>query len=454
MKSLEDIIRKPELVFVTMTSFFGLLSALLMPVLAVPDENQHFQISYAMFSAGKRAPEDIVKNEAMILSAVQDGGYKAFYTQETSVAHDGIAINTGSLVFDGKTRASTLDLMHLPQALGVLIGRLIYPSIGVMVLAGRLVTLALYVTALYFIIKNLRHGKWVFVFIASLPIMIQQAASVSYDPINTLAIFAWLAFIINIATQPARPTRAQVVIGVLLIVFLLLSKSNNALLLALLFAIPVQKFTVTNGFIRLRSSKYWSFIKYGAAAAFILVTCTIVYAMSVKLLAGQEFHPRRLWDVLLNTYIWGDLALIDVTTIGVIGQFSNFYYHIPVWAIIITFVVLIIVMLYEKLPDISRRFAFIASCLFFGSVLLISIGMYYGWAMRLERLGPGAEVTDGIQGRYFTPLLLLLFPVFAYFQRHIKVVTSNKSFVPFISTSTSILLLIFYVAQTWHFFWQ
>lgn len=454
MKQLKKIIQKPEIVFVIIASFFGLLSSVFLPVLAVPDENQHFQISYAMFSENKRAPQDLVFNETMILNTVQAHQYKELFFNKTSASQDGIAINTGSLVFDGKTKASVFDIMHLPQAIGVLIGKLIYPSVGVMVLLGRLTTLVLFIAALYFIIKKVRYGKWLFVFVASLPIMIQQAASVSYDPINTLAIFAWVAFVINLVTQKTSITRKQFAIGALLALFLLLSKSNNALLLALALAVPIKQVVSAKTATKIREHKYWNILKYTGIAIIILVTCAALYYMSVKLLGGQEFHPRRLWDVLLNTFVWGNTGLIDVTTIGVIGQFSNFYYHLPIWVVIGAFIVFTFLLLADKLPNVSRRFAIVSGLLFFGSILLISIGMYYGWAMKVERLGPGAEVTDGIQGRYFTPLLILLFPAFAYLQKYVSIAAKNKLLVPLVSTGTAIFLLTFYMAQTWHFFWK
>lgn len=454
MKQLKKIIQKPELVFVIIASFFGLLSSIFLPVLAVPDENQHFQISYAMFSENKRAPHDLVFNETMILNTVQTHQYKELFFNKTSAAQDGISINTGSLVFDGKTKASVFDIMHLPQAIGVLIGKLIYPSVGVMVLMGRLTTLALFIAALYFIIKKVRYGKWLFVFIASLPIMIQQAASVSYDPINSIAIFAWVAFIINIVTQKTLITRKQLIVGALLALFLLLSKSNNALLLMLALAVPIKQFVSTKTITTIREYKYWHILKYAGIVIAALFAFAALYYMSVKLLGGQEFRPRQLWEVLLNTFIWGNTGLIDVTTIGVIGQFSNFYYHLPIWVVIGAFIVLTFLLLADKLPNVSKRFAIISALLFFGSILLISIGMYYGWAMKIERLGPGAEVTDGIQGRYFTPLLILLFPALAYLQKYASVVTKSKLLIPLVSAGTSIFLLVFYMAQTWHFFWR
>lgn len=450
---LTDFLKKPERVFLIIASFFGLLSATLMPVLSVPDENQHFQISYAMFSENKRAGKDLVLNEALVLTSVQQGRHWDHFTNKSSAQHDGIAINTGSYIFDGKTKASSFDLMHLPQALGVLFGKLIYPSLGVMSLMGRLAMLAVYLAALYVIIKKVKYGKWVFVFVASLPIIIQQAASLSYDAVNFIAIFAWVAFIINVTATKAKLTAREVVLGLCLIAFLFVTKANNLLFVALLIAVPQARIETIHIVKEIRSHPKWNYIKILLLCAAMIVVAVGIYIMSKKLLAGHELHPRRLVEVILNTYLWGNLALVDVTTIGIVGQFSNFYYHIPIWAIILTFIIFTALLLTDKLPTVTKRFAVISGLLFIGSIALISIGMYYGWAMRPERLGANADVTDGIQGRYFTPLLVLLFPVVAYTQKFITLKTRRDTTIPLASIFVIIFLLALYTIQTWNFFW-
>ena len=451
---VKALLQKPELIFVLIAGFFGLLSAFMMPILEIPDENQHFQVSYAIFSENQRAGKDLVYSEGMIVKKLTDGTYWNLFTDKTSAQNDGVAINTGSLVFDGKTRAGIFDAMRITQAFGVLVGKLIYPSLGVMVLFARLFVLILFVGSIYLIIKKVKHGKWVFVFLATIPIIIQQAASTSYDAINIVAIFAWVAFIINLATQTTPLTRKQIGIGLLLAALLLVSKSNNILLLSLIFALPTTLYSTRRWYIAVRKSRNWQTVKYSVIALLISGGAVAFYLLQKKLLAGSEFDLKTLLSVLMNTFVWGDLALIDVTTIGTIGQFGVFYYHLPIWIVVLAYIVLAIVLLSEKIPKVSRRFAIISAILFFGSILLITIGMYYGWAMKPERLGPGATVADGIQGRYFTPLLILLLPAFAYLQNHIKISTKNKQMVPGIIIITSVFLLTIYIAQTWRTFWS
>lgn len=50
--------------------------------------------------------------------------------------------------------------MHLPAAIGVLIARLIYPSLGIMDYGGRIANLLFFAFAFYFLIKKNKYAKW------------------------------------------------------------------------------------------------------------------------------------------------------------------------------------------------------------------------------------------------------------------------------------------------------
>lgn len=448
------IIQKPELVFVCMAVFFGLLSAIFMPILETPDENYHFRTAYAMLSSSKKVPNDINMKDGMVLSRIKDSGnYSNYFTEKTSAQYDGYAINTDAYELRGRSIPRIVDIMHLPQSIGIALGRLVYPSLGTMVLLGRLFNLATFATAVYFIIKKIRYGKWTLFFVASLPIIIQQASSLSYDAVNLIAIFAWFAFIVNLFAQNKPLNKKQLLRGILLFLFLFMTKSNNLLLGALLFALPSKIIINKHILSRVKSSKYYQLVKVTGIILLGAIICAACFVLFKSLLGDQAFHPYKLLRVLLNTFMLGDLSLIDATVNGMVGAFGNFYYHIPFWITIITFTIFAIVLLYEKLPKVSKRFAIISGLLFVSSVLFISVGMYYSWAILPRRLGLTAEVTDGIQGRYFTPLLILLFPTFAYLQKYIKVTTKSRSTIPILATGMTVFLLILYISQTCLYFW-
>lgn len=459
-QQIKKLITRPELFFLFTASLFGLISAFFMPILMVPDEYTHFRAEYAIFSKDGAVPESAlpsVKNQD-IKASIKNETYYKYFTETNDIYSKNITINIStdlSNVYGQTAKAGVYDITHLPQAVGIAIGRMIHPSIGFMVLMGHIMNILVYVVALYFIIKHLRYGKWIFIFVACLPMMIQQAGSLSYDAVNLIAIFAWCAFIVNLAVQKRQIKRKQIFTGAFLAALLLLSKPNNIFLLLLIFALPKRYVTDSAIYKYVRSNSHWKLIKYVFIFAAIAIAILATYVIFIKLLGGHEFHPKQLASVLLNTYFWGDqLGLIDVTVNGIIGYFGIFYYHIPFWAVIFAFSAFTLVLLHEKLPNVSARYALISGSIFFGSILVISIGMYYNWAMQPFRLGPGASVTDGIQGRYITPLLILLFPTFAYLQKYISISTKNKLLIPYLSATTTTLLLLFYTVQTWHYFWH
>jgi uncharacterized membrane protein len=451
---LQKLIKKPELFFAGTALIFGLFSLFVMPLLQVPDENTHFRIAYSTFADEQPIPRDVNVPNTEIIRSLEGGNYEDYFNKKTSADVDDVGVKFKVPANHGNETRGVLDITRLPQSLGILLGRLVYPSIGVIVTSGKVLNLATYIIAVYFIIKWAKHGKWVLVFVASLPIMIQQAASLSYDPLNAVIIFAWFTYVINMYTQGYQIKRKQIVLGIFLALLLLLAKPNNVLLLLLIVGLPAKYITATHLYKKLRSSRYWKLLILASVIFGTLAVVTTVQIMGRLLLDEQAFYPRRLIVVLLNTFFWGDLTLINATWVGLIGMFSNFSYQLPAWMVCISFAILLIIMLYEKLPGITRRMAIVSGLLFFGSILFVSVGMYYNWAIKPYRLGPGADVTDGIQGRYFTPLLVLLFPAFSYLQKYIKITSKSSTTVPVLVMFSSIFLLSCYSVLTWRFFWN
>ena len=197
------LFKKPEYAFLTIASFFGLLILLFVPILSAPDENQHFQVEYTMFNGGQPIPEGIILNEQMVLDKTRQS-YFGFFAENQSIKSSNISLNldNNSVTFDGKTPASIQkNIMRIPPAIGVLIGRIIHPSIGSAATLGRAFNFILYILVVFVIIKYIKVGKWTMFIIALTPMMMQQAASLSYDTVNVLAIFIWISLIVNISVN-------------------------------------------------------------------------------------------------------------------------------------------------------------------------------------------------------------------------------------------------------------
>lgn len=445
---------KPEKLFVIITAVFGSIAIALAPILTAPDEGAHFWVSYGMFSENEQIPTDLLVSPQDSVKAASSGNYfSTFFTEKAQT--DGFGFNISKNVYINEEHASrttsSFDITHLAQAIGILLGKLIYPSIGVMVTLGRVANLVVYIAAIYFIIKKVRYGKLAFTFLALFPILIQQAGSLSYDVINVIVVFAWMALMINLFTQRTRITRPQSLLMAALTVALVFTKLSNAILLVFLPFVLFNKTLLPRKSLRVPLSKRTSLTiacLFGAAVIIIgLVVLDIV--LSSKGIGSWQFAK-----VLFNTFFRPEVntQLDPIITSGIVGNFGWLWYRLPEWLVFIHLGVLGVVLLGEKTPNISKRFAIVSTTAFVLSVLGITMAMYLLWTLEPSVVGPSANFIQGMQGRYFTPLLILLLPGFAYLQKFLRVVVSHKTLTMMVA-AMAIVSLVTYLVLTYIFFY-
>lgn len=460
---LLKIVRQPHLWFLAVGSFFGVASAFLMPVFTIPDEGTHFWLSYGMFSKKEYVPQDLLVPADVVVQKVNNDTYvRDLFTNKVDFEGDSFSFNLRKDIYlrtetaDRSLVTSSLDINHLPQAIGILIGKLIYPSVGVMMVLGRLINLAVYIALIYLIIKNVRYGKLAFAFIALFPMMIQQAGSLSYDSINVIAIFAWMALMINIFTQKTPLASRQLFLIAMIGIALVLTKFSNILLLSLLIFIPPSTYAQTKLGILLR--KFYPVNIKKRTLTLVAIASAIILATAFAGLLRMYLHSHgisgpQFAEALFNTYFRPEVnqQLDPIITSGIVGNFGWLWYRLPEWLVIIHLMVLLIILLGEKIP-VSRLFAVISGGLFVVSVMAITFGMYFVWTVLPFVGGLDAKFVQGMQGRYFTPLLVLLIPPFAYLQRHISVKVSRES-LSALTIVMAIISLSVYVLLTCIFFY-
>jgi len=454
-KRLMVVFAKPELLFVILAIPFGIFSALLVPQLSVSDENMHFLKAYGIASGGlgnKNCyyPKEIVYKA----SSIYEGNYSADFKDKVNL-NNIISGECGSA-------AAYSPIMHLPQAIGILIAKLSYPSTGLMVLLGRLANLLFFVATTYFIIKRSRLGKWALVVISLFPLSIHMAASLSSDVVNNVVVVAFAAFVFNLFTQESEVLKKQIVLLLGLSGLLALTKLTNVLLLLPLLFLPARLFSKNKTWKLPFNIRKWGMcILCGAIALLLVVGWQKIYGAPIVSSAPKSLlsnNPLYFIKILYNTYINPVGGYGDVVLRGVIGEFASFRYHLPSFMLLFCFSIFALTLLYENkkekrsAKDIS--FAFAASSL--GALLLliaaITYAMYTMWAILPFRLGPSAVYADGVQGRYFTAALVLLIPPAIWLRRFVSVKVKSEKAFGLIIFSSAALWLLFYTVETWHYF--
>lgn len=464
---LRGLVQKPERVFLILATVFGLFSAFIIPQLSVPDENMHFLRSYTM-STGHMTGDS--KNECTFPQDVHDRAYSIYEGDYGSHFKQKINPNENTKEWCG-TAATYSPFVHIPQAIGFFIANQIWPSTGVMILLGRLVNLALFVSVMYFVIKKVRLGKWVFAVIALFPTVIQQAASLSADSFTFVATFAAIAFMLNLAVQKTSITWRQIVVLLLLSAALALSKLPNLVLILFLLFLPARlflyNFKAKSWLLKPFTIKIYIFLAAGLFA--ILVEYIWLKICGQPLVSSTvdnpiPSHPWQFLSILFHTYVYMDpkSALFGFTGLGgfgdfimssAVGSFASYRYWLPQILIFLCYALLIFAVLKpNKIEDALLRGISTGKIALGGVVALgilvvgITYSLYVIWALPL--LGPEAHYAAGLQGRYFIAALVILIPLGIWLRKYIKInVKSNLLFCAIIA-ATSGFLLLFYALQT------
>ncbi|MDR1568769.1 MAG: DUF2142 domain-containing protein [Streptococcaceae bacterium] len=225
---------KPENVFLIIILFFGLLATFLTVPLTTGDEGYHLSKAYNLFS--EKHPKVMSESVVRGLELETVNHIKQLNTEKLNLSNDKIKLN---LKQDANS-FMPFDLMHLPAAVGVLIGRLIYPSYVVMDYCGRLFNLIFFAVGFYFLIKRNKNEKWTLFMLFSVP-FIQKMASPSYDVFCYLAISAYALNLFDLAKIKAikQLSFAKILYTLLTILLIFSSKRNYVFGLTALLGLPL-----------------------------------------------------------------------------------------------------------------------------------------------------------------------------------------------------------------------
>ena len=252
-------------------------------------------------------------------------------------------------------------------------------------------------------------AKKALLFLSLLPIMVQQAASLSYDVMNYLEIMLAIGFLTNIAYYKKFTNRNLLELLVISI-GLFVTKPNNVLLLGLVpfvdfefegfLAVLNKPFVATKAFV----ARYRIIFYILGFAAFFLAL-----HLAFRNQGGLLYYGQVLLNTLFKQSANGDLNTI--LTIGMFGFLGNFTIQLPLWLIFIDVAVLALIFLQSQKDFMTKGYTVMSRYLFLVQVIAVVSIMYLQWTPIV--LGKGAMISVGAQGRYFTPFLILLLPTVA-----------------------------------------
>lgn len=303
------------------------------------------------------------------------------------------------------------DIGHIASAVGIALAKLLHLPFALVYRFGKLFNALFYLGITFFAIRRAKLGKRLLTMIALMPTSLFLASSYSYDATLNAFAFLGVSYILSeLAEQESTITWKRYAIIVVSLFLASAIKMLYAPLLLLLLLLPKEKF---------RSDETRYLMKFG-----ILLVCAIL--LSVMLLptlltpANVEADSRggatstsgQLSVIFGNPLGYAKLLLLQIVTYavdftagnGIYGTMAHYGYF-P-FSGFITVLCTFVVLTDTSEQGLRRRDRILVAGIVFLIVCFIWTAMYISFTP------VGADTINGVQGRYFIPVILPLLLLF------------------------------------------
>lgn len=403
--------RKIETTYAVLAFSLGLLYLFVMTPLSIPDELYHYQSAYRLSNVLTFHWDEPEYGDAADFDYSRLAGHynvaDAYERLMEEIAAPGIA---GESVEIPQPCSLGYPLDCLPQAFGIALARLTGANFLITFYLGRLCNLLFYIACAYLAIRAVPRYKLLFAVLGIAPMALHQAASYSYDGfINGMALLLIALILRSIYTDGAFTKKEFWAIS---ITGLLLAPAKLVYcpLLLLIVLIPKERFRGTR-----HKARTLVLMLCLILVPFCLLELKTIVGMAVP--SGEALnwegghnyttafilrHPGETIAIFLRTFYGSAVSWFEQSIGSVLSGLSLF---LPAW-MTWCYVMVIAASALEPAGDVPgirtrERVVFLAVSFVVASLIMLS--MFLVWTSDTRR------VIQGVQGRYFIPILPLLF---------------------------------------------
>lgn len=412
--------KKPlEHVVLAAVVIFGFLCNLVMVPGIIPDETAHIQTAYRysnllLFQPYATENGDIlVRREDAPLSHFSDyTPVKASAWSEMAAEWRFFCSAEGTeLVAEPGRDVKTGFISYVPGAVGIALGRILHLGTWPMIYLARMCNLLAYALLLYWAVRVTPVKKFMFLLLGLTPMGMQLAGSLSYDvPMIGLG-FLFTAYLFRLIYVTEKIGWREWISCCVMAFLLFPCKFVYCTLLLLTLLIAPQKFggrwkktlfvscVALSGLGSLVVSNLPEIAKY-LNDLNVMTSAENSRNMELYTLGWLVSHPGETAKILLQT-VRQDFDFFWMNMLG--GRLSVFNPAVN-WLLIL---LVTLVMAAMKTPEDSLEIPFRHRLVCLGAFLLTFIGTLIIMLVGFTPFGYG--VIEGVQGRYFLPVLPLLF---------------------------------------------
>ncbi|WP_160249607.1 DUF2142 domain-containing protein [Bifidobacterium tsurumiense] len=424
---------QPEWVFIVLALIGGVASALFVPAGAGLDEPSHIARVEQIVHGGmlpQKLQKSTIDSEwssipdsdfdlyggetdaALVETSV--GNMRSMHTSkqvyayptwnDPNISSDAQVGGARKIPFVFSNSAINSPVVYVPQGVGFAIGRLFTSNAYALIIAMRIMAVLFYAISLFVCIRLAPFGRWVLASIALIPNNILTNAMVSADTVTFVAATALIVSVLRAVSRETITTAQWVVIAGSSFV-LALSKITYIPFLVALAALPLSKEKIERKAIYVRVIGIW-------LVCFVVwllwymqihhINTGAMFKSGVDPHAQMQFimsHPIGFIKIAISNLLGTDY--LSVHSMGILTGHGSFAY-----AGSITMILLIMSILCDStMVGSSARnssvkpFAWLLAICIPVIIILIEVAVY------TQFMPVGSTVTDGVQERYFLPLI-------------------------------------------------
>lgn len=399
--------------------FIGMIYNFLMLPYMAPDERTHIDMTYRY--SNDLLGIEYTGNDVTITKRMDDAKFKL--TENPSLSNyyqvyhhllEGVQDDT-LVTTNASANVYAPFFVYFPAIIGMTFARLLGFGTIPMLMLARWCNLAFFALCIWWCMKKLPFGKLPLAVIALFPMTIQQCTSFSYDAVITGVLFLFSAYVISMTYEEGPLKASDALIVSVLSALLVYGKSGVYLPVCLaVLLIPAKKFG--NGKRKLVSAGavfgigLLSYINRNSGTVTQVISTT-AETSAVGGTAGNAVDmgytigyflqdPWKLIQILANTVA----DKMDFYVESIVGQKMGWVEVEISRVVVIGFLILFLISMLKVRGE--KQYVTAGQKWWISIVCLLSIGMIL-MGMLLTWTPFGHVSIEGVQGRYFIPLLLL-----------------------------------------------
>lgn len=400
-----------EKIFVAFAIPLSIGYAIFVLPLNVPDEGTHIMKAYDISIGNIFTQIDKEGNSSCIsLKALENYSHSRFQNYQNVIDEIGQETNYDEQIKTVCAAQGNSPVLYLGTVLGLSIGKLFNINIVLAIYLARLINIIIFLIFGYFTIKKLPFGKLAMAIYLCMPMMLHQAASCSADTILNATLIYYITHLIYMTFKETEITKKDKIILYIFTALIAMFKYVYILVAGILFITIFNKKETRKEKLKtvitmiligsIFAIGWFAFVsRYKSSPDVTLEYNRIANVDQGRQISYIKENPAKFIKTFIREYvIYGQDYIF-----GAVGSDLGWLNVKVDMGIITSYIIILILSAISE----KSKYQFSTKSKIWIIAILLTISALLKISMYIYFTPVGLERICGVQGRYYTPILIL-----------------------------------------------